>query len=63
MGVKEMITRFGQNEKGNPNKKLTDAEKTAHIKASRVKPYLGNKTVKDMIEKAENAMENFQLKD
>jgi hypothetical protein len=58
-----MITKHKETENSNPHKKLTDAEKTAHIKASRVKPYLGNKTVKDMIEKAENAMENFQLKD
>lgn len=58
-----MISNRNQSFNSNPHKKLTDAEKTAHIKASRVKPYLGNKTVKDMIEKAENAMENYQLKD
>ena len=59
-----MITRHTQSEHSNPHKTLTDAEKTAHIKASRVKPYLGgSQTVKDMIEKAENAMENYQLKD
>jgi hypothetical protein len=58
-----MISNRNQTFNSNPHKNLTDAEKTAHIKASRVKPYLGNKTVKDMIEKAENAMENYQLKD
>jgi hypothetical protein len=58
-----MISNHKQAESINPHKKLTDGEKNAHIKASRVQPYLGNKTVKDMIEKAENAMENYQLKD
>ena len=58
-----MIVKTGNTGKNRAGGALTDAEKTAHIKASRVKPYLGNKTVKDMIEKAENAMDNFQLKD